>query len=95
MDKETREHCSTIILVLAIIVIVWFCTKENAWFKKKPERMAVGNVFRGTTYGIQGRIRGDMFAPAMTPSNTPQVVGWVVPQQGMHHMAPVKPLIVK
>jgi hypothetical protein len=80
--SKLQEYCGTIILVLAIIVIVWFCTKENAWFKKKPERMAVGNVFRGYTYGIQGRQRGDFFVPVpgMTPANTPAIVGWVVPQ---------------
>jgi hypothetical protein len=80
-SHKPSDYCGPVVIVLAIIVIIWYLTKENAWFKKKPERMAVGNVFRGTTYGIQGKIRGDFFTPhGMTPANTPAIVGWVVPQ---------------
>lgn len=73
-------HCILIALVLVIIYLV--VTKEGAWFKKKPERMAVGNVFSGTTYGIQGRLRGDFFVPqGVVPATTPKITGWIVPGQ--------------
>jgi len=76
------EHagcCIALIIAIFIILYLWY-PQENAWFKKKPERMEVGNVFAGTTYGIQGRARGDFFVPMkVVPSNTPKITGWIVP----------------
>ncbi len=78
------ENWHYFLIAIAIIFVLWMLSpKEGAWFKKKPERMAVGNVFAGTTYGIQGRQRGDFFVPsAVVPSNTPAITGWIVP--GVH-----------
>lgn len=83
-ENKRRDYRNIVILALAIIIVLLIVyPKENAWFKKKPERMAVGNVFAGTTYGIQGRLRGDFFVPkGVVPATTPQITGWIVP--GIH-----------